>query len=889
MHLLYSCTEANQLEGAGTGSTTEAILRAIQDQYSSYTYTDISAGFFSQAQTAFSEHASKIVYKVFDTTKEPSKQGFPEKAYDLVVASNVLHATPNLEHTLTNARKLLKPGGYLIMLEVTDTEPLRPTFFFGCLPGWWVGEADGRQHHPLISAQRWGDIFKKTGFSGLDSTTPKHSVFMAPFSVMLTQAVDSQIEIIRQPLEATAKISIENILIVGGSSLRSYQLVSEINSLLKPFAKATTAVETLESLRMEHFNPKQVVLSLLELDGPVFEPFTPERFKALQLLTERSRNVVWVVQGSSGEQPYSNMITGVSRCLVGEQPEMQFQILDFDVQDTIDTSYIVETLLRMVVADSWKGFVEPYRPVWTLEREIRHIKGDIHIPRYIPSSRRNKQYNSWRRTIRESVDLEDVVVALTNNNGTYDLERYTLAQECCRQSAVVISSHVSTKAIEVADAGRFFIVVGDLGGSGQQVLAFSDKNASKLIVKKSHLVLAHAPITYPNQLIRTASEVCLSTYIISRAPSPGNLLVHEPTLSLAHILSAEAREAGKQISFTTSDREKRKSGLEFTYLHSLEPGHSVARSLPSNVTGFVNVASLTEDNTMGSRISRHLSPTCRKITLDTFSDNFATIGSDPMSSLTQILDKSLAFYHKLLPQRGNLSELSLETAIGALVSRDKFQVMDWRGQERAMVRMSPVEDEVTFKSDKTYLLVGLTGELGQSLCHWMIKRGARYIVVTSRKPSVAQTWIEHMASYGAFVKTIAMDVTDKKSTFDAVQQVRVTLPPIAGVANGAMVLNDGLFNVMSHAEFDGTLRPKVVGTIFLDQLFDKPDLDFFITFSSLAYVTGNFGQTSYAAANAFMTSVVEGRRKRGLVGSVMHLAGKRRHTILSGVTIAISH
>lgn len=117
------------------------------------------------------------------------------------------------------------------------------------------------------------------------------------------------------------------------------------------------------------------------------------------------------------------MITGVSRCLVGEQPEMQFQILDFDVQDTIDTKYIVESLLRMVVADSWKNFVEPYRPVWMLEREVRYIKGDVHIPRYIPSARRNKQYNSWRRTIRESVDLGDVVVALTNNNGTYDLER----------------------------------------------------------------------------------------------------------------------------------------------------------------------------------------------------------------------------------------------------------------------------------------------------------------------------------------------------------------------------------------------------------------------------------------------------------------------------------
>ncbi|KAF2819712.1 hypothetical protein CC86DRAFT_429870 [Ophiobolus disseminans] len=859
--------------GAGTGSTTEAILRAIHDQYSSYTYTDISAGFFPQAQTAFPEHASKMVYRIFDATKEPSKQNLPEKAYDLVIASNVLHATPNLEQTLANARKLLKPGGYLVMLEVTDTQPLRPTFFFGCLPGWWVGEADGRQHHPLVSAESWGTIFKRTGFSGLDSVTPKHDVFMAPFSVMLTQAVDSQMNIIRKPLEATGTINVDNLLILGGASFRSYQLISHITSKLKSFVKATITVETLESLTEEHFNPKQVVLSLLELDGPAFEPFTPERFKALQLLTERSRNVVWVVQGSAGEQPYSNMITGVSRCLVGEQPEMQFQILDFDAQDTIDTNYIAESLLRMVVADNWRGFVEPYRPVWMLEREIRYIKSNVYIPRYIPSARRNKQYNSWRRTIRESVDLEDVVVTLTTNNGTHDLERCALAQKHPSPSLDVLSSRVSTKAIEIEDVGRFFIVLGELEGSGQQVLAFSDNNASKLTIKKSHLVLAHTPILHPNQLIKTTLEVCLSIYIIRRAPSPCNFLVHEPSLLLAQILSTEARDTAIGISFTTSDREKTKSGLAFTYLHPLQPDHSFARSLPSNITGFVDITSLTGRSDLGSRIARQLSPSCRRIALDSFSDNFTTVESDTASSLAQILGKSLAYHYKLSPQDGKLDELSLETAIGASVSKNMFQVMNWRGLERAMVRMSPVEDEVTFKSDRTYLLVGLTGELGQSLCHWMVKRGARYIVVTSRKPNVAQTWIDYMASYGALVKTIAMDVTDKKSTFEAVQQVRETLPPITGVANGAMVLNDGLFNVMSHADFEGTLRPKVTGTIFLNQLFDKPDLDFFITFSSLAYVTGNFGQTSYAAANAFMTSVVEGRRKRGLVGSVMHLAG----------------
>ena len=99
------------------------------------------------------------------------------------------------------------------------------------------------------------------------------------------------------------------------------------------------------------------------------------------------------------------------------------------------------------------------------------------------------------------------------------------------------------------------------------------------------------------------------------------------------------------------------------------------------------------------------------------------------------------------------------------------------------------------------------------------------------------------------------------------------MPPIAGVANAAMVLIDGLFTNKTHEEFNETLRAKVDGSIILDELFPRNNLDFFVLFSSLASVTGNIGQTSYAAANAFMAALIAGRRKRGVVGSVMHLAG----------------
>jgi hybrid polyketide synthase/nonribosomal peptide synthetase ACE1 len=96
-----------------------------------------------------------------------------------------------------------------------------------------------------------------------------------------------------------------------------------------------------------------------------------------------------------------------------------------------------------------------------------------------------------------------------------------------------------------------------------------------------------------------------------------------------------------------------------------------------------------------------------------------------------------------------------------------------------------------------------------------------------------------------------------------------TMPPIAGVTNAAMVLKDGLMANTSFETFATTLKPKVDGTIYLDELFPTDTLDFFVVYSSLAYVAGNLGQSPYAAANGFMVALCEGRRKRGLAGSAM--------------------
>ena len=97
------------------------------------------------------------------------------------------------------------------------------------------------------------------------------------------------------------------------------------------------------------------------------------------------------------------------------------------------------------------------------------------------------------------------------------------------------------------------------------------------------------------------------------------------------------------------------------------------------------------------------------------------------------------------------------------------------------------------------------------------------------------------------------------------------MPSIAGVAQGAMVLQDTMFLDLDLPRLENVLRPKVQGSILLDELFTDKGLEFLIFFSSMAAVTGNPGQMAYNAANMFMTSLAAQRRARGLPGHAINI------------------
>ena len=114
-------------------------------------------------------------------------------------------------------------------------------------------------------------------------------------------------------------------------------------------------------------------------------------------------------------------------------------------------------------------------------------------------------------------------------------------------------------------------------------------------------------------------------------------------------------------------------------------------------------------------------------------------------------------------------------------------------------------------------------------------------------------------------------MSNKQAVKQVVDEIRASCPPIAGVGNGAMVLQDVLFSDMSLDQMQQVLRPKIDGTNHLLEVLQKDKLDFFIMFSSVSSIIGNPGQSNYAAACAYMQSLANQRRKRGLAASTFDI------------------
>lgn len=200
----------------------------------------------------------------------------------------------------------------------------------------------------------------------------------------------------------------------------------------------------------------------------------------------------------------------------------------------------------------------------------------------------------------------------------------------------------------------------------------------------------------------------------------------------------------------------------------------------------------------------------------------------------------------------------------------KIRDEESRQAQRPAIKTVNAIPKTYMDPEKSYILVGGLGGFGLELANWLITRGAKKIVLTSRsgiKTGYQSLCIRRWREQGITVLISTADATTEKGARRLLEEA-IELAPVGGIFNLAVVLRDAMMENQSEADFKTVCKPKVDGSKQLDAASRAlaPHLDYFVNFSSVSCGRGNAGQSNYGLANSAMERIAEARQAVGLPG-----------------------
>ena len=366
--------------GAGTGSMSRQIISVLQrleqetgqTRFASYTYTDISPGFFEAAKSSLGLE-SRLHFQTLDVEYDPGQQSFELESYDFIVVGLMLHATSDPLAALARLRHLLQPGGYIAFQEVVVPRSARANVTFGCLQGWWLDTTGSREYTPLLDETEWGELLTKAGFTGPEmilrdhQTHDSHLCSMFVSRVPLSTGCEAETNGLKTP-------NLNRIvIIVDKCSPPQHEMalyIAERYSNTQRVLLPEAASETYD------ISSNDVVVCLLELGAPLLSDISTRDFQAVQNVARTVQNLLWVSSLPVTEDglinPFASLATGLLRTIRSEEDEKPIVTLNIEGGTPQVTADAVFQLL-----DTWFTNKDASREVEYIVRDGKIMIGRL--------------------------------------------------------------------------------------------------------------------------------------------------------------------------------------------------------------------------------------------------------------------------------------------------------------------------------------------------------------------------------------------------------------------------------------------------------------------------------------------------------------------------------
>lgn len=730
--------------GTGPRNTTEEVLRAIDGKFSSYTYTDVSQDSFEKVAEHFKTYSRKMAYKVFDVEQPASAQGFAESSYDVVVISNALGTTSTLPEALQNIRTLLKPGGYLVALEPATKAPIWLSTVMAASPGW--------KNTPPATPSTWNNVLKKSGFSGVDAITPAIDSTVWPFSIIVSKAVDDRVNFLKKPLAVPASfVHLDELVILGNQSLETSRIAEEITELVGKFCGKISVLDALPT-DDDNISSMATFINLVDLDDPIFKDVTEEKMEGLKCMFELSANILWITKGVRKGEPYHNASMGFGRAIGYEVPHLSLQFLDFAELGHDAARLIAECALRLHATADWDM---DGKLLWSKEPELSYENGLLSVPRLLMNQDANGRINSSRRIVTKTLDASKSVVSVSEAADNSLVLRTDPMPLPTSEGTVLQVSQSSLCALNVAPETYMFVNIGIKAGSQEITVALSDINASQVAASVSVPVTVQADQT--SGFLATVAAELLAASIVSKLPVNSQVLVHDAGANSHLALALAALAAAKNVGIVSTSTDKKSKDDTAFHISPWTSKHVVKSLLPGDITHFVDLSVSDEGQNVSLTIQDCLPAGCKRVQM---SDVFRNEAGLPPTSDNGLIAQTLEEAVRRAATVDSVEISNASVPAGELSSASGLRysagIIDWAAAGALTAQVQPIIASRLFSKDKSYLLIGLTGTLGQSLCKWMVQNGAGTICLTSRKPNIDLSWLAEMKKLGGTVKLFAM-------------------------------------------------------------------------------------------------------------------------------------
>lgn len=807
-------------------------------------YTDISPGFFEKAQERFADYASVMKYKKLDLEEDPIPQGFEEGSYDVVIAGNVLHATSDLAQSLRSVRRLLKPGGKFIMVEITNPQSARENFIFGLLSGWWLRALSGSSdwvypnQGPLLTDGQWNNALREAGFSGTDLQLKDHDKL--PYhrlSTLVATAVNSA--------SAEGRSNTMTYIIKQDGSELQTKLAESIKNQLIDRSVTVTNLSQMNGVDLTGVN----TISVLEANDSILHDPSEDQMSAIKHCAMKSRRMIWVTSGGGPQagRPEADISLGFGRTVCTERGDQGVIVMSLESPEDADHSAsLITAVLRRANEDEEDLWAEP---------ELAEVGGVLQIPRVAPNGRLNDVITSRTHTPKMQTcaigpEVQQHISLSIKNPGLLDtlyfkevagsgaplgdgeVEIQVMASSMNFKDVMIALGQIPSHGFGYDGAG----IITRTGPNckytkpGDRVMFVSMTGAFSTFVRVSEL-LTQAMLDGMSFTIAASIPVIYSTVVfsldyIARIRPGESILIHSAAGGVGQVAIMVAKKRGiEDIYVTVSSETKRKLLVDMYGIRPENIFYSRDTSFVDDImhaTGGRGVDVVL--NSLGGELLQQ-SWRCIKtfgrfveigkadilqktgLTMEPFERN-ATFSAVDMyvvvenaqETMKQVMTDVMDLWSKYPDEVHEPRPLHVypaakfEDAMRYLQSGKNIgkTVIDW--SQPAEVPYRPMlQPAYRFRADASYVLAGGLGGLSREIVHWMMSRGARNFICLSRSGvqgnQEAQKFIQEVEKSGATILAPACNIAHRDAVEKTLRDCASKVPAIKGCIQGAMVLH----------------------------------------------------------------------------------------------------